>query len=113
MSKELKRQEVENHHAVLQAIKGIAAIEELVEYEHGHGYKYGVDLEVSIYGRNCGPGKKVGPYIRMFKYPPGVDVVRQGDCSPNTFFIVVDGSVEVYIEGKSDPVAAFQHGSPF
>jgi Fe-S-cluster-containing dehydrogenase component/CRP-like cAMP-binding protein len=113
MSKELKRQEIENHHAVLQAIKGIAAMEELAEFEHGHGYKYGVDLEVSVYGRNYGPGKKVGPYIRMFKYPPGLEVVRQGDWDTNTFYIVVDGSVEVYIEGKPEPVAAFQHGSPF
>lgn len=113
MSKELKRQEIENHHAILQAIKGIGAIEELVEFEEGHGYKYSVDLEVSVYGRNYGPGKKVGPYIRMYKYPPGLEVVREGDWDTNTFFIVVDGAVEVFIKDKADPVATFKHGSPF
>src|SRR5438105_13270229 len=113
MSKELKRQEIENHHAVLTAIKGIAAMEELAEFEPDHGYKYGVDLEVSVYGRNYGPGKKVGPYIRMYQYPPGVEVIREGDWDTNTFYIVVDGSVEVFVRGKAEPVAAFKHGSPF
>ncbi|MBL8150836.1 MAG: cyclic nucleotide-binding domain-containing protein, partial [Blastocatellia bacterium] len=113
MSKELKRQEIENHHAVLQAIKSIGAIEELVEFEPGHGYKYGVDLEVSVYGRNYGPGKKVGPYIKMFKYQPGAEIIKQGDWDTNTFFIVVEGSVDVYLQGKNEPVANLKHGTPF
>ncbi|MEW6736018.1 MAG: cyclic nucleotide-binding domain-containing protein, partial [Acidobacteriota bacterium] len=82
-------------------------------FEPSHGYKYGVDLEVSVYGRNYGPGKKVGPYIRMFKYPPGLEVVRQGDWDTNTFYIVVDGSVEVFVKGRDESVATFKHGSPF
>ncbi|MBI4853374.1 MAG: cyclic nucleotide-binding domain-containing protein [Acidobacteria bacterium] len=116
MSKELKRQEVQDHHAIIQAIKGIGAIEELVEFEAGHGYKYAVDLEVSIYGRNYGPGKKVGPYIRMFKYPAGAEVIREGDWDTNTFYIVVEGSAEIFVkavkEGK-EPVASVKHGNPF
>src|ERR1041385_4109568 len=99
MSKEQSRQEVVDHHAIIQAIRGIGAIEELAEHEAGHGYKYGVDLEVSIYGRNYGPGKKVGPYIKMYKYPPGTDVIKEGDWDTNTFYIVVEGTAEVFVRG--------------
>ncbi|MCS6884405.1 MAG: cyclic nucleotide-binding domain-containing protein [Acidobacteriota bacterium] len=113
MGKELKRQQIENHHTVLQAIKGISAIEELAEFEEGHGYTYAVDLEVAVYGRNYGPGKKVGPYIKLYKYPPGLEVVKQGDWDTNTFFIVVEGAVEVFIKEKTEPVAVFRRGSPF
>src|SRR5262249_37638232 len=76
-------------------------------------YKYGVDLEVSVYGRNYGPGKKVGPYIRMYKYPPGLEIMREGDWETNTFFIVVEGEVEVFVKGRNESVATFKHGSPF
>lgn len=117
MSTELKRKEIQNHHAVLQAIKGIGAISELVEYEPGHGYKYGVDIEVAVYGRNYGPGKKVGPYIRMYEYPPGMEVVHQGDWETNTFFIIVDGAAEVFVDVEGSPeqkqVATFEAGRPF
>lgn len=109
----MKRQEIANRHAILEAIRGISAIEELVEYEPGHGYKFGVDLEVAIYGRNYGPGKKVGPYIRMYDYPPGLEIVRQGDWDTNTFFIVVAGAVEVFVAGVAEPVAVFEPGKPF
>jgi Fe-S-cluster-containing dehydrogenase component/CRP-like cAMP-binding protein len=109
----MKRQEIANRHAILEAIRGISAIEELVEYEPGHGYKFGVDLEVAIYGRNYGPGKKVGPYIRMYDYPPGLEIVRQGDWDTNTFFIVVAGAVEVFVAGVAEPVAVFESGKPF
>lgn len=113
MSKEMKRQEVEDHHAVIQAIKGIGAIEELAEFEPGHGFKYGVDLEVSIYGRNYGPGKKVGPYIKMYNYPPGSEIIRAGDWDTNTFYIVVEGSAEVFVKGRNEPVATVKQGNPF
>jgi Fe-S-cluster-containing dehydrogenase component/CRP-like cAMP-binding protein len=107
------RKEITNHHAVIQAIQGISAIEELVEFEDGHGFKFGVDLEVSIYGRNYGPGKKVGPYIKMYDYPAGTEIVHQGDWDTNTFFIIVEGSAEVYVAGVPDPVAVFEAGKPF
>ncbi|MGQ9895964.1 MAG: cyclic nucleotide-binding domain-containing protein [Acidobacteriota bacterium] len=107
------RQEIADRRAILEAIRGISAIEELVEYEPGHGYKFGVDLEVAIYGRNYGPGKKVGPYIKMYDYPPGLEIMRQGDWDTNTFFIVVAGAVEVFVSGVPEPVAVFEPGRPF
>ncbi|MFQ3581158.1 cyclic nucleotide-binding domain-containing protein [Chloracidobacterium validum] len=108
-----KRQEIVNRHAILEAIRGISAIEELVEHEPGHGYKFGVDLEVAIYGRNYGPGKKVGPYIRMYDYPPGLEIVHQGDWDTNTFYIIVSGAAEVFVAGVTNPVATFEPGKPF
>lgn len=108
-----ERREVVNRHAILEAIRGLSAIEELVEQEPGQGYKFGVDLEVAIYGRNYGPGKKVGPYVRMYDYPPGLTIVRQGDWDTNTFFIVVSGAAEVFVSGVSEPVAVFEAGRPF
>ncbi len=115
MSREEKRKEIRDHHTILQAIKEIGAISELVEYESGHGYKYGVDIEVAIYGRNYGPGKKVGPYIRMFEYPPGAEIVHQGDWETNTFFIIEQGAAEVFVDiggGQQKQVAVFEAGRP-
>ncbi|OYT73528.1 MAG: hypothetical protein CFK52_00995 [Chloracidobacterium sp. CP2_5A] len=108
-----KRQEIVNRHAILEAIRGLAAIEELVEHEEGRGYKFSVDLEVAVYGRNYGPGKKVGPYIRMYDYAPGQAIVRQGDWDTNTFYIIVSGAAEVFVTGVAEPVAVFESGKPF
>lgn len=106
-------QEIKDHHTILGAIKSISALEELTEVEPGQGYKFGVDLEVALYGRNYGPGKKVGPYFRLLVYPPGATVLQQGEWETNTFFIVVEGLAQVFIDQRVEPIGEVGVGRPF
>ena len=65
----LKLRVDEQHRTVLDAIRSVSLVDELVEKHNGH-FTYELDLEVIAYGRNY-TGKKVGPYLRLFAYGPG------------------------------------------
>src|SRR2546421_214759 len=88
-------QEITKHKTILDAIENLDVLSELVEKHDGH-FKFELDLEVTAYGRNYN-GKKVGPYLRLLEYKPGEEIIRQGDWGGNTFFIVVDGRLDVYV----------------
>ena len=90
-------QETTKHTAVLEALKSIEAIADLVATHEGH-YDYEVDLEVIVYGRNYN-GKKVGPYVRLLTYSPGEEIIHEGEWGGNAFYFVVNGRVEVYVQG--------------
>ncbi|MEW6730853.1 MAG: cyclic nucleotide-binding domain-containing protein [Acidobacteriota bacterium] len=92
--------EVTMHYEILEAIESLEAIRDIKSFHDGH-YKYELDLEVTVYGRNYN-GKKVGPYVRLLDYEPNEIVVRQGDWGGNTFYIVVQGRVEVFIEANQE-----------
>lgn len=68
---------------------------DLVAAEDGR-FKYELDLEVIVYGRNY-RGKKVGPYMRLLTFDPGETVIREGAWGGNTFYIVVKGQPEVLL----------------
>jgi Fe-S-cluster-containing dehydrogenase component/CRP-like cAMP-binding protein len=84
---------------LLDALKAIPSMADLLEMHEGH-FDHELDLEVIVYGRNYG-GKKVGPYVRLLTYEPGEAIVREGDWGGNTFFIVVSGTAEVYVNTKN------------
>ncbi|HKQ50832.1 MAG TPA: hypothetical protein VJT74_00585, partial [Pyrinomonadaceae bacterium] len=83
--------EITHHGQILEAIASVDSISELVERDNGH-YKYELDLEVIVYGRNY-TGKKVGPYARLLSYDPGEEIVRQGDWGGNTLYTLVAGGL--------------------
>ncbi|MDT4897693.1 MAG: hypothetical protein QOH25_2770, partial [Acidobacteriota bacterium] len=106
--------EITHHGQILEAIRSVDSISELVERENGH-FKYELDLEVIVYGRNY-TGKKVGPYARLLIYETGEDVVRQGDWGGNTLYTLVDGSLDVLVtddHGTIKKVAELQPGMTF
>jgi Fe-S-cluster-containing dehydrogenase component/CRP-like cAMP-binding protein len=106
--------EITHHSQILEAIRGVDIISELVERENGH-FKYELDLEVIVYGRNY-TGKKVGPYARLLIYASGEEVVTQGDWGGNTLYILVDGKLDVYVtddKGSTHKVAELQPGMTF
>jgi Fe-S-cluster-containing dehydrogenase component/CRP-like cAMP-binding protein len=106
--------EITHHSQILEAIRGVDIISELVEREDGH-FKYELDLEVIVYGRNY-TGKKVGPYARLLSYAAGEEVVTQGDWGGNTLYILVDGKLDVYVtddKGSTNKVAELQPGMTF
>src|SRR5437764_662168 len=90
---------IEDHQRVLAAIAevklaDVKILSELVEQHEGH-YKHELDLDVIVYGRGYAGGR-VGPYLRLFEYQAGEEIIRQGDWGGNTFYIVVDGQLDVY-----------------
>ncbi|HEX3560983.1 MAG TPA: cyclic nucleotide-binding domain-containing protein [Pyrinomonadaceae bacterium] len=87
--------EIKKHKTVLEAIRRVDIISELLEKHDGH-FEHELDLEVIAYGRNYN-GKKVGPYVHLLEYDAGEEVIREGDWGGNTFYVTVDGKLDVYV----------------
>lgn len=84
---------------VLNAIRDVPSLKDLLSEHDGH-FDHELDLEVTVYGRNYG-GKKVGPYFRLLTFEPGEAVVTEGEWGGNTFYVVVDGHVDVWINAPN------------
>ncbi|HKQ77773.1 MAG TPA: cyclic nucleotide-binding domain-containing protein [Blastocatellia bacterium] len=99
--------------AVLAAIESAGAIADLTAKRDGH-YEHELDLEIIVFGRNYN-GKQVGPYLRLFDYAPGEEIVREGEWGGNTFYVVVSGRAEVYVgaDQRSSKIAEVQPGAQF
>ncbi|MEO6394214.1 MAG: cyclic nucleotide-binding domain-containing protein [Pyrinomonadaceae bacterium] len=87
--------EIHDHQAVLEAIRRTDIIAELVDQTDGQ-FVYELDLEVIAYGRNYS-GKKVGPYAHLLVYQSGEEVITQGDWGGNSFYVGVEGELNVFI----------------
>src|ERR671929_1369804 len=90
--------EIKKHKTVLDAIRSVDIISDLLELHDGH-FRHELDLEVIAYGRNY-QGKKVGPYIHLYEFDSGEEVIREGDWGGNTFYITVEGSLDVYVRDR-------------
>jgi len=91
--------EITHHDAVIEAIRASGIISELVEKHEDH-FEYELDLELVVYGRDYGGGKKVGPYAHLLVYSPGEQIIREGDWGGNTFYILIAGKLDVYVKDK-------------
>ncbi|HEX5708167.1 MAG TPA: cyclic nucleotide-binding domain-containing protein [Pyrinomonadaceae bacterium] len=106
--------ELTKRREILDAVGRVEIISDLLERQQGH-FTHELDLEVIAYGRNYN-GKKVGPYVRLLVYEPGEEVVRQGDWGGNTFFIPVEGKLDVSVsdgEGGEERVGEISAGVSF
>src|ERR1044071_9494593 len=92
--------EIKKHQTVLDAIRNVDIISGLLDKHDGH-FAHELDLEVIAYGRNYN-GKKVGPYLRLYEYGAGEQVIREGDWGGNTFYITVDGRLDVFVRDPDD-----------
>jgi len=90
--------EITNHSEILDAIRSVDSIQDLAAKHDGH-FEYELELEVIAYGRNYN-GKKVGPYFRLLVYQAEEEVIRQNDWGGNTFYIVVAGTLDVYVRDE-------------
>ncbi len=90
--------EIRKHQTVLEAIRSVDIISDLLERDGGH-FRHELDLEVIAYGRNYN-GKKVGPYVHLYEYEAGEEVIREGDWGGNTFYITVGGRLDVYVRDR-------------
>jgi len=91
--------EITKHQTILDAIGRTDIISDLLERHDGH-FAHELDLEVIAYGRNYN-GKKVGPYVHLYEYESGEQVIREGDWGGNTFYISVEGRLEVSVRDPS------------
>jgi Fe-S-cluster-containing dehydrogenase component/CRP-like cAMP-binding protein len=88
--------EITDRGRVVEAVQNLSLTAELFEEQNGK-QKYGTDLEVIVQGREYGNGKRVGPYVRLLEFDSGEEIMRQGEWGGNTFYIAVEGSLDVYV----------------
>ena len=88
--------EITDRGRVVEAIQHLALTAELFEEQNGK-QKYATDLEVIVQGRDYANGKRVGPYVRLLTYDAGEEIMRQGEWGGNTFYITVEGALDVYV----------------
>src|ERR1041384_4006321 len=88
--------EITDRGRVVEAVQHLALTAELFEEQNGK-QKYAADLEVIVQGRDYANGKRVGPYVRLLSYDAGEEIMRQGEWGGNTFYITVEGALDVYV----------------
>src|SRR3954447_17525673 len=88
--------EITDRGRVVEAVQNLALTAELFEEQNGK-QKYATDLEVIVQGRDYANGKRVGPYVRLLTYDSGEEIMRQGEWGGNTFYIAVEGTLDVYV----------------
>jgi Fe-S-cluster-containing dehydrogenase component/CRP-like cAMP-binding protein len=93
-------QVITNQERILAAVKQLDLTSELFEEQNGK-LKYDKDLEVIVKGRDYANGKKVGPYVRLINFESGEEIMRQGEWGGNTFYIGVDGPLDVWVRDKA------------
>ncbi|HEY6232654.1 MAG TPA: cyclic nucleotide-binding domain-containing protein [Pyrinomonadaceae bacterium] len=88
--------EITDKEAILSALKSLELTSELFIEVNGK-LKNANDLEVIVHGKQNPAGKRVGPYVRLLKYDGGETIMRQGEWGGNTFYLSVEGTLDVYI----------------
>jgi Fe-S-cluster-containing dehydrogenase component/CRP-like cAMP-binding protein len=75
--------------AILEAIGKIDIVSELLDEKNKNNLKMIAEGKVS-------GGKQIGPYARLLVYSPGEVVMREGEWGGNTFYLSVEGDLDVY-----------------
>src|SRR5260370_8082238 len=79
-----------NPEAILDAIKRIEIVAELLAEKNQNNLKMIVEGKVS-------GGKQIGPYARLLTYSPGEVIMNQGEWGGNTFYCSLGNEVGVYV----------------
>ncbi len=107
--------EITDRNRVVEAVRNLQITAELFEEQNGKP-KYAGDLEVIVHGRDYGNGKKVGPYVRLLEYDAKEPVMLQGEWGGNTFYITVEGALDVFVRetnGGQQRINQLQPGTLF
>ena len=83
-----------NPEAILEAVKKIDIVSELLDEKNKNNLKMIVEGKVS-------GGKQIGPYARLLTYEPGEVIMREGEWGGNTFYLSVTGDLDVYLRDES------------
>src|SRR5216684_2324707 len=98
-----------NPDAILEAIKKVDIVSELLEEKNKNNLKMIAEGKVS-------GGKQIGPYARLLTYAPDEVIVSQGEWGGNTFYFSVEGELHVFVtdeSGEKRNVATIKPGTPF
>jgi Fe-S-cluster-containing dehydrogenase component/CRP-like cAMP-binding protein len=107
--------EVTDKQAILNALKSLELTSELFIEVNGK-LKNQNDLDVIVEGKVNATGKRVGPYVRLLTYEAGESIMRQGEWGGNTFYLSVEGALDVYIgdrEGEQRKISRLPPGTCF
>jgi Fe-S-cluster-containing dehydrogenase component/CRP-like cAMP-binding protein len=88
--------EITDKEATRSGLKSLELTSELFIEQNGK-LKNANDLEVIVEGKQNASGKRVGPYVRLLAYESGETIMRQGEWGGNTFYLSVEGALDVYI----------------
>ena len=83
-----------NPEAILEAVKKIEIVSELLDDKNKNNLKMIVEGKVS-------GGKQIGPYARLRVYSPGEVIMREGEWGGNTFYLSVEGELDVHVADES------------
>lgn len=98
-----------NPEAILEAIKKVDIVSELLEEKNKNNLKMIAEGKVS-------GGKQIGPYARLLTFAPGEVIVQQGEWGGNTFYFSVTGELQVFVadeSGEKKKVGVVQPGTCF
>ncbi len=108
--------EITDRDAVLSGLKSLELTSELFIEVNGK-LKNQNDLDVIVQGKpNASTGKRVGPYVRLLAYDSGEKIMQQGEWGGNTFYLSVEGALDVYIaeaSGEQRKIFSLPAGSCF
>ena len=80
--------------AILEAVKRIDIVSELLDEKNKNNLKMIVEGKVS-------GGKQIGPYARLLTYGPDEVIMREGEWGGNTFYLSVTGDLDVYVRDEA------------
>src|SRR5689334_21018792 len=78
-----------NPEAILEAIKSIEILSELLEEKNKN------NLKMIAEGKEAG-GKQIGPYARLLTFSAGEVVMSEGEWGGNTFYFSLDAELDVF-----------------
>lgn len=92
--------EITNHDEIIDAIRRVEIVSELVEQQPNGEFANELDMDVIIYGRNYN-GKQVGPYARLLEFSPNETIIESGTWETSLFYVLVEGLLEAFIQDKN------------
>lgn len=108
--------EITDREAILAGLKSLELTSELFIEVNGK-LKNQNDLDVIVSGKlNATTGKRVGPYARLLIFESEETIMRQGEWGGNTFYLSVEGALDVYIGepgGEQRKISSLPPGTCF
>src|ERR1044072_1695189 len=107
--------EITDKQAILSRLQSLELPSELFIEVNGK-LKNANDLEVIVEGKVNPSGKRVGPYVRLLSYERGEAIMRQGEWGGDSFYLSVNGALDVSIAqpgGEQRKISRLQPGTCF
>ena len=98
-----------NPEAILESVKKIDLLSELLDEKNKNNLKMIVEGKVS-------GGKQIGPYARLLTFAPGEIITRQGEWGGNTFYFSAEAALNAFVtdeSGKHRKVGDIEPGTCF